>query len=215
MLSLTSWKLRLHLLERLGIGEAHGEAWSWILISISSHLCRKWTSLPMVIDWLYLFGNCLCAFLTSNSYRIIFFLLIWVKLLDKNTNWESYVLQIFFPIWRLSFFVVYFLPYGNSTSMSTNVSIFSYGFWVLGHVLKDLPQFRNINVCSCLSSNFMAAYFISKYFVHLKFILISKLFVVVSASFPEQSIFFFYWDVKSLSWTKFQDAFSFISVLIC
>lgn len=122
-------------------------------------------------------------------------------------------MQIFFPIWRLSFFVVYFLPYGNSTSMSTNVSIFSYGFWVLGHVLKDLPQFRNINVCSCLSSNFMAAYFISKYFVHLKFILISKLFVVVSASFPEQSIFFFYWDVKSLSWTKFQDAFSFISVL--
>lgn len=59
----------------------------------------------------------------------------------------------------------------------------------------------------------MAAYFISKYFVPLKFILISKLFVVVSASFPEQSIFFFYWDVKSLSWTKFQDAFSFISVL--
>ena len=59
----------------------------------------------------------------------------------------------------------------------------------------------------------MAAHFISKYFVHLKFILISKLFVVVSVSFPEQSILFFYWEVKSLSWTKFQDAFSFISVL--
>ena len=50
-----------------------------------------------------------------------------------------------------------------------------------------------------LSSNFMAVYFIPKYFVHLKFILISKLLVVVSASFPEQSIFFFYWEVKSLS----------------
>lgn len=26
----------------------------------------------MVIDWLYLFGNCLCAFFTKNSYCMVY-----------------------------------------------------------------------------------------------------------------------------------------------
>ena len=38
MLSLTKWKLGLYFLERLGLGEALGEAWKWILVSMSSYL---------------------------------------------------------------------------------------------------------------------------------------------------------------------------------
>ena len=55
--------------------------------------------------WLtiYLGTACVHSLPVTSTALFIFFLLIWVKLFDKNSNWESYVLQIFFPIWHLSF----------------------------------------------------------------------------------------------------------------
>lgn len=116
-------------LERVGIGEARGEYRSWTWISISSHLCRRWTSLPMGY-WLAIFIRELPVHSLPVTPTILSSsLLIWVKLFDKNNNWESYVLQIFFPIWRLSFLWYTFCHVKLCVYVSKCINIF---LWLLG-----------------------------------------------------------------------------------
>lgn len=108
-----------------------------------------------VYCWSYLFVNGLFVFTNILYEAVLLFPIDLSKVLRQASN-SLIIVCVANILSNLAFvfFMTYFLPYGCFTCLLTNSSIFSCGFWVLGHVLKGLPQLKIIKclltLCPCI-----------------------------------------------------------------
>lgn len=170
----------------------------------------SWTSLQCLRAG-HLLANCPFMFLTNNFPSL--FVSHWPE--DSSLPKRATVLRVM----RLAnipsnlafvFLTLYFLPSGSFAFRWTNLSIFSYGSWVLCHVSKGLSQWGlhkcllafcprvlwfHVSYLSILSIWYLFWY--NKWSTDLAFFFFFWLYLLVNglspvpASSPKQSIFLF------------------------